>query len=65
MPAVVRGASVAVWVPGQQELIATNGSPTRQGGAYVTVVVSRVAGAGARTVGIEVGRAVFAAHPAS
>ncbi|HET9103614.1 MAG TPA: hypothetical protein VFN55_09695 [Solirubrobacteraceae bacterium] len=65
VPATVHGASVAVWVPGQGELIATNASPTRQGGAYVTVTVSRLPRAGARPLAVAIGEAVFAAHPAS
>ena len=48
----------------RRELIATSGSPTRQGGAYVTITVGHVSGSAARTLAIDVGRAVFAAGPA-
>lgn len=61
---IVRGAVAAIWVPAQAELIATSGSPTSQGGAYVTITVSHVSGPAARTLAIDVGRAVFAAGPA-
>ena len=61
---IVRGAVAAIWVPAQKELIATSGSPTQQGGAYVTITVSRVSEAAAKSVALAVGRAVFAAGPA-
>ena len=60
---MVRGAVAAIWVPGQKELIATSGSPTQQGGAYVTVTVSHVSEAAAKSIALTVGRAVFAARP--
>jgi hypothetical protein len=61
---IVPGSVVAVWIPAQLLLVATNATPTT-GGAYVTVAVS----GGAAPTGIALGvasavaRATFAAHP--
>jgi hypothetical protein len=54
---VIAGANAA-WIPGQRELIATNGTQS-QGGSYVTVLVS---GSGARgATALRLARAVTAA----
>src|SRR5690348_17184984 len=60
----VPGSVVAVWIPAQLLLVATNGTPTT-GGAYVTVAVKgRAAPAKvALRVAEAAARATFAAHP--
>ena len=60
----VPGSVVAVWIPAQMLLVATNATPTT-GGAYVTVAVSgRAAPAKiALRVATAAARATFAAHP--
>jgi len=75
----VPGSQVAVWIPAQMLIVATNATPTT-GGAYVTVAVSGNAvsgGAGsgsavsggaapakiALRIGIAAARATFAARP--
>jgi hypothetical protein len=60
----VPGSVVAVWIPAQLLLVATNATPTT-GGAYVTVAVSgRAAPAKiALRVATAAARATFAAHP--
>ena len=60
----VPGSVVAVWVPAQMLLVATNATPTT-GGAYVTVAVKgRAAPAKiALRVATAAARATFAAHP--
>jgi len=60
----VPGSVVAVWIPAQLLLVATNATPTT-GGAYVTVAVKgRAAPAkGALRVAEAAARATFAAHP--
>ena len=60
----VPGSVVAVWIPAQLLLVATNATPTT-GGAYVTVAV-KGAGAPAKIalrVATAAARATFAAHP--
>jgi hypothetical protein len=56
--------SVAVWIPAQGEIVATNATPTT-GGSYVTVRVSgrSVRGHKALVLAQAVARATFAAHP--
>jgi hypothetical protein len=60
----VPGSVVAVWIPAQMLLVATNATPAT-GGAYVTVAVSgRAAPAKiALRVATAAARATFAAHP--
>ena len=60
----VPGSVVAVWVPAQMLLVATNATPTT-GGAYVTVTVSgRAAPAKiALRIATAAAHATFAAHP--
>jgi len=60
----VPGAVVAVWIPAQLLLVATNATPTT-GGAYVTVAVKgRAAPAKiALRIAEAAARATFAAHP--
>ena len=60
----VPGSVVAVWIPAQLLLVATNATPTT-GGAYVTVAVKgRVAPAKmALRIAEAAARATFAAHP--
>ncbi len=60
----VPGSVVAVWIPAQMLLVATNATPTT-GGAYVTVAVKgRAAPAKvALRVATAAARATFAAHP--
>jgi hypothetical protein len=58
---VIAGANAA-WIPGQQELFATNGTES-QGGSYVTVVVSGSAARGAAA--LRLARVVTAATLAS
>jgi hypothetical protein len=63
-PITVPGSVVAVWIPAQLLLVATNATPTT-GGAYVTVAVKGRA-APAKTalrVAEAAARATFAAHP--
>ena len=64
MPITVPGSVVAVWIPAQLLLVATNATPTT-GGAYVTVAVKgRAAPAKvALRVAEATARATFAAHP--
>jgi hypothetical protein len=63
-PITVPGSVVAVWIPAQLLLVATNATPTT-GGAYVTVAVKgRAAPAKvALRVAEAAARATFAAHP--
>lgn len=63
-PITVPGSVVAVWIPAQLLLVATNATPTT-GGAYVTVTVKgRAAPAKiALRVAEAAARATFAAHP--
>jgi hypothetical protein len=60
----VPGSVVAVWVPAQMLLVATNATPTT-GGAYVTVAVKGSAAPAkiALRVATAAARATFAAHP--
>ena len=65
----VPGSQVAVWIPAQMLIVATNATPTT-GGAYVTVAVSGNAVSGgaapakiALRIGIAAARATFAARP--
>jgi hypothetical protein len=60
----VPGSVVAVWVPAQMLLVATNATPTT-GGAYVTVAVEGSAAPAkiALRVATAAARATFAAHP--
>jgi hypothetical protein len=60
----VPGSQVAVWIPAQMTVVATDATPTT-GGAYVTVAVSgRAAPATtALRVATAAARATFAAHP--
>jgi hypothetical protein len=64
MQITVPGSVVAVWIPAQLLLVATNATPTT-GGAYVTVAVKgRAAPARiALRVAEAAARATFAAHP--
>ena len=64
---IVPEAVAAVWVPAQAEIIATNTTPTKPGGAYVTVTVNgrRVPVGAARTLARAVATAIFAARPAT
>jgi hypothetical protein len=63
-PITVPGSVVAVWIPAQMLLVATNATPTT-GGAYVTVAVTgRAAPAKiALRVATAAAGATFAAHP--
>ena len=63
-PITVPGSVVAVWIPAQMLLVATNATPTT-GGAYVTVAVKgRAAPARiALRIAEAAARATFAAHP--
>jgi hypothetical protein len=63
-PITVPGSVVAVWIPAQLLLVATNATPTT-GGSYVTVAVKgRAAPARiALRVAEAAARATFAAHP--
>jgi len=63
-PITVPGSVVAVWIPAQMLLVATNATPTT-GGAYVTVAVKgRAAPAKiALRVATAAAGATFAAHP--
>jgi hypothetical protein len=60
----VPGSVVAVWVPAQMLLVATNATPTTSG-AYVTVAVKGSAAPAkiALRVATAAARATFAAHP--
>jgi hypothetical protein len=60
----VPGSVVAVWIPAQKLLVATNATPTT-GGAYVTVAVKGSAAPAkiALRVATAAARAAFAAHP--
>jgi hypothetical protein len=60
----VPGSVVAVWVPAQMLLVATDATPTT-GGAYVTVAVKGSAAPAkiALRVAMAAARATFAAHP--
>ncbi|HEX8976941.1 MAG TPA: hypothetical protein VF781_10550 [Solirubrobacteraceae bacterium] len=57
----VRG-TVAVWIPAQREVVATDAEPGR-GGTYVTVTVSGAAGTAALRLAQVITRATFAARP--
>lgn len=60
----VPGSSVAVWIPAQKLLVATDSTPANGGaGTYVTVAVTGEPGKIARTVAQAAARATFAAHP--
>jgi hypothetical protein len=63
-PITVPGSVVAVWIPAQLLLVATNATPTT-GGAYVTVAVKGHAAPAkiALRVAEAAARATFAAHP--
>lgn len=63
-PITVPGSVVAVWIPAQLLLVATNATPTT-GGAYVTVAVKGPAAPAkiALRVAEAAARATFAAHP--
>ena len=60
----VRGAVVAVWIPAQNELVATD-AMLGGGGAYVTVTVTGRAARGSKALALAraVAAATFAAHP--
>lgn len=59
----VPGSVVAVWIPAQNLLVATNATPTTSG-AYVTVSVSGVAPAAtALPLATAAAQATFTAHP--
>ena len=60
----VRGAVVAVWIPAQKEVVATDAMPG-QGGAYVTVTVTGRSARVAKALVLAqaVAGATFAAHP--
>ena len=60
----VPGSVVAVWIPAQMLLVATNATPTT-GGAYVTVAVSGRAAPPKIALGVATAaaRSMFAAHP--
>ena len=66
LPITVSGSQVAVWIPAQMMVVATDSTPTNGGaGAYVTVAVSGRA-APAKTalrVATAAAGATFAAHP--
>jgi hypothetical protein len=63
VPATVRGAVVAVWIPAQREIVATDATPTTAG-AYVTVsLAGRASPARSLALTRAVARATFAAHP--
>jgi hypothetical protein len=62
----VPGSQVAVWIPAQMMVVATDSSPTNGGaGAYVTVAVSGHAAPAKTALGIATAAAgaTFAAHP--
>lgn len=61
----VPGAVVAVWIPAQKEIVATDASPTHDAGSYVTVAVSGSAlhGESARGLARAIATSTFAAHP--
>lgn len=60
----IPGSSVAVWIPAQKMLVATDSSPTNGGGGtYVTVAVTGEPGKAALRVAEAAARATFAAHP--
>jgi hypothetical protein len=62
----VPGSQVAVWIPAQLMVVATDSSPTNGGaGAYVTVAVSGHAAPAKTALGVATAAAVatFAAHP--
>jgi hypothetical protein len=63
-PITVPGSVVAVWIPAQLLLVATDATPTT-GGAYVTVAVKGSAAPAriALRVAESAARATFAAHP--
>jgi hypothetical protein len=63
-PITVPGSVVAVWIPAQMLLVATNATPTT-GGAYVTVAVTGHAAPAkiALRVATAAAGATFAAHP--
>lgn len=58
----VPGSSVAVWIPAQKMVVATDSSPAT-GGAYVTVAVTGEPARTALRVAESAARATFAAHP--
>jgi hypothetical protein len=60
----IPGAVVAVWIPAEREVVATDAQPLH-GGAYVTVTVSgrALTGASALAVARAAARSTFAAHP--
>jgi hypothetical protein len=62
----VAGAVVAVWIPAEREIVATDAMPN-QAGAYLTVTVSGppLGNRQALTLALAVARASFAAHPDS
>jgi len=66
VPATVPGSQVAIWIPAQLMIVATDSTPSNGGaGAYVTVAV-RGHGAPAKTalrVATAAAGATFAAHP--
>ena len=62
----VPGSQVAVWIPAQLMVVATDSSPTNGGaGAYVTVAVSGHAAPAKTALGVATAAAgaTFAAHP--
>jgi hypothetical protein len=63
-PITVPGSVVAVWIPAQMLLVATNATPTT-GGAYVTVSVTGHAAPAKIALGVAAAAAgaTFAAHP--
>jgi hypothetical protein len=66
LPVTVPGSQVAVWIPAQLMIVATDSTPTNGGaGAYVTVAV-RGHAAPAKTalrIATAAAGATFAAHP--
>jgi hypothetical protein len=60
----VPGSVVAVWIPAQQQIVATDAEPGRSG-TYLTVTASGSAVRGERALVLAraVARATFAAHP--
>jgi hypothetical protein len=66
VPATVPGSQVAIWIPAQLMIVATDSTPTNGGaGAYVTVAV-RGRAAPAKTalrIATAAAGATFAAHP--
>ncbi len=60
----VSGAVVALWIPAQREIVATDAMPSGHG-AYVTVTVTGASAddRSALTLARAVARATFAAHP--